>query len=351
MKKKILLIGLAALLAIFGAGLAPTQVEASASDNADGTGDDVSVITAKQISGDISSDPQDIAWHGAPRTVVSLLAQDVAEPKEFNPSASQVAVQALRNGREIALRLEWVDVSKDTAALRHDDYRDSAAVMFPVNPTGENPPDEVQEILPFMGDDGNMVNIWHWKADWQREGTNEAALKDGTYPNMQADYYINETAGASSVSAEAQADSGTGCSDCVGNPCGSSKKLGYSGGNNAQTLMTGEGDNQGVFDAGQFSNNILSTESMRKSSVEDLNAEGFGTLTTQGSQDVGGYGVHGNDVWKVVVKRNIATSDKHDTQFARFEQYVPVAFAVWDGSHGERNGMKGRSTWHYLKVE
>lgn len=349
MKKKLLIFGLVAMLSVFGMGIAADQVEASATDNADKTGDDVDVITAKQISGDISLDPQALEWAGAPVTVVSLLPQDVTEPKEFAPSARQVAVQALRNGREIAIRLEWVDVSKNTAALRHDDYRDGAAVMFPLDPTGEKPPDEVQEVLPFMGDDGHSVNIWHWKADWQREGGTETALKDAQYPNMQADYYINETAGASQLPYAGQADSGTGCSDCVGNPC--KGPLGYSGGNNAQTLMTGEGNNQGVYDIGQAANNIMSKESLRKSSVEDLNAEGFGTLTTQASQDVLGNGIYGNDAWKVVLKRNIATSDKNDVQFARFEMYVPIAFAVWDGAHEERNGMKGRSTWHYLKIK
>jgi hypothetical protein len=37
-------------------------------------------------------------------------------------------------------------------------------------------------------------------------------------------------------------------------------------------------------------------------------------------------------------------SDPNDVQFKPGSNF-PVAFAVWDGSNVERNGMKGISTW------
>tara|TARA_B100000315_G_scaffold236523_1_gene252375 strand:- start:9300 stop:10355 length:1056 start_codon:yes stop_codon:yes gene_type:complete len=351
MKKKLLTIGLVAMLSFFVTGI--DKVEAGgATLNADQTGGvDVASIASKEVSGKISTNPFAAQWESAPTTVVSLLPQDVTEPKEFAPAVTQVAVSVLRNPCSVAIRLQWKDVSKDTAALRHDDYRDGAALMFPMKPTDDTVGDEVQGVLPFMGDDGNAVNIWHWKADWEREGSVEVAFKDGTYPNMQADYYINETAGQSSIRA-ANSNTGTGCSDCVGNsnPC-SGSALGMGSESAGQTLMTGTGDHEGVFDAGEHSKNILSTESLRASSVEDLNAEGFGTLTTQASQDVSGYGAHGNNSWSVVFVRSVSTKDSNDVQFSDFSGAIPVAFAVWEGSNGERNGMKGRSTWHWLKLK
>jgi len=357
MKKRLLLmIGLAVLVSIFCEGIILDRVEAfigggAVVGRADETTDseEPRVISVKKVSGDISLDPFAPVWADAPSTTIALVPQNVAEPMEFSPAVKQVAVNAVMNQKEIALRLEWVDPHKNSFALRHEDYRDSAAIMFPVDPTGEMPPEEVQEILPFMGDDGSAVNIWHWKADWEREQGVELPLDDFQYPNMQADYYINEEEGTDRAVPAATSDTGEYCSDCVGN-ANKSKKLGHAK-VAAQTIMSSEGDNQGVYDAATHLNNILAKESLRFSSVEDLNAEGFGTLTTQDSQDVKGYGVHGNNVWRITVKRTIATKDKGDTQFSKFDGFVPIAFAVWEGSQGERDGLKGRSTWHYLKVK
>ena len=97
-----------------------------------------------------------------------------------------------------------------------------------------------------------------------------------------------------------------------------------------------------------------------RSQIEDLNANGFSTLTTQPSQNVIGNGLwepHGSlkggccigPSWRVVMKRSIVTGDNNDAQFTSGAS-IPVAFAVWDGAHVERNGMKGISTWYTLKM-
>ena len=57
---------------------------------------------------------------------------------------------------------------------------------------------------------------------------------------------------------------------------------------------------------------------MRVSAVEDLNAEGFSTLTTQANQDVDGEGNWRNNRWSVVFKRNLeALVTQNDSQFNR----------------------------------
>ena len=75
------------------------------------------------------------------------------------------------------------------------------------------------------------------------------------------------------------------------------------------------GKNEGVFNPGRATGNILSDNTMRKSSVEDLNAEGFSTLTTQASQDVSGAGNWNNNRWMVVFKRSLTTNNSNDMQF------------------------------------
>jgi DMSO reductase family type II enzyme heme b subunit len=106
------------------------------------------------------------------------------------------------------------------------------------------------------------------------------------------------------------------------------------------------GKNEGVFNAGRATGNILSDASMRVSPIEDLNAEGFSTLTTQAHQDVQGNGNWSNNRWSVVFKRSLTNSDANDTQFTGGK--TPMAIAVWNGQNKERNGQKGVTQWNTL---
>jgi DMSO reductase family type II enzyme heme b subunit len=92
-------------------------------------------------------------------------------------------------------------------------------------------------------------------------------------------------------------------------------------------------------------------EESRSSPVEDLNAAGPGTLTTQDRQDVSGKGQYSNGRWKVIFLRSLQTDDEDDAQFWPGLQ-TWVNFAVWDGSHKDMAGQKSVSEiWHHLIFE
>lgn len=92
-------------------------------------------------------------------------------------------------------------------------------------------------------------------------------------------------------------------------------------------------------------------EEGRDSSVEDLNAAGPGTLTTQDRQDVSGRGRYSNGRWKVIFLRSLKTDDEDDAQFWPGLK-TWVNFAVWDGSHKDVDGKKSVSEiWHRLTFE
>ena len=80
--------------------------------------------------------------------------------------------------------------------------------------------------------------------------------------------------------------------------------------------------------------------------VEDLNAEGFSTLTAQDQQDVKGKGLWSKNKWRLVFKRKLKTNDDNDVQFTGSSL---MAVAVWNGSNKERNGQKGLAGWLLLK--
>ncbi|HBO83837.1 MAG TPA: hypothetical protein DD641_02420 [Deltaproteobacteria bacterium] len=84
--------------------------------------------------------------------------------------------------------------------------------------------------------------------------------------------------------------------------------------------------------------------------VEDLMAEGFGTLTYQTSQDVRGIGLWLEGRWEVVLLRMMRTLDENDVEFEN-KGLFPIAFAVWNGANKERDGQKSISTWHSLRIE
>jgi DMSO reductase family type II enzyme heme b subunit len=106
------------------------------------------------------------------------------------------------------------------------------------------------------------------------------------------------------------------------------------------------GKNEGVYNPGRATGNILSDATMRKSPVEDLNAEGFSTLTTQATQNVDGKGNWNNNRWAVVFKRALSTNDANDTQFSGGK--TPMAIAIWNGANKERNGQKAVTQFHTL---
>ena len=84
----------------------------------------------------------------------------------------------------------------------------------------------------------------------------------------------------------------------------------------------------------------------RLSPVEELNAEGFSTLTIQEEQNVQGKGVWRNNRWRVIFHRSLRNSDTADVQVNGSTQ---MAIAVWDGANKERNGQKGMVGWILLR--
>jgi hypothetical protein len=231
-----------------------------------------------------------------------------------NISVKTVMIKMASNGQEIGVWANWGDQTLNNTTIGPQDFRDQVAVQFPVQKAGAPP-------FQCMGQSGGTVNIWRWNAEWQKDlGLGVAGMwdVDNQYPSIAWDYYYEEPAG------------GVTYTDRIGRSLG-------------------------PFNEGIWSGNIMSDPDLRVGSVEDLNANGFSTLTTQASQDVVGNGLWepygalkggccSGPTWRVVMKRSLITKDPNDVQFKNGASF-PVAFAVWDGSNVERNGMKGISTW------
>jgi hypothetical protein len=212
--------------------------------------------------------------------------------------------------------------------------------MFPVNQGGEEPPFT-------MGGDGERVNIWQWKATWDREG---AGKNDNSAMGDMEDQYKYMAMGSGSYYMYEPNGKLSGLDTVHGQPGTKTASYASKGAGNITKRSTnidfGMGKNEGVYNPGRATGNILSDATMRVSAVEDLNAEGFSTLTTQAHQDVQGEGNWRNNRWSVVYKRALTTSDANDTQFKGSK--TPMAIAIWNGQNKERNGQKAVTQWNTL---
>lgn len=277
------------------------------------------IIPVKTISGEIPGAASPGWKEVVEEVIVPMSGQVVAKPRNYNPSVKVVYVQAVTNGKEIGIRLRWTDGTRNDKFIQSEQFKDAAAVEFPVKKP------ELPDKPHFaMGNAEQTVNIWHWKAEWQKDLSGMADMED-QYPDMamgSAGYYMYEPA-----------------------------PRGVAIDKRTTFIDNGAGKDEGVYKTGAWAGNIFSDPTKRISPVEDLNAEGFGTLTTQAHQDVKGSGNWSNSEWSVVFIRSISDSDPNDVQFDKMGDYVPVAFAVWDGSNGERDGLKSVTAWHYLKMK
>ncbi len=119
------------------------------------------VIMAKKVRGDLPIDPKDGAWTKAVAITVPFAPQVMAKPRIYESKIKELKVRALHNTKEIAFLVEWEDPTED-ATVDIDRFSDAIALEFPSQST---------KVKPHfaMGDKENTVNIWFWKAGWQKE--------------------------------------------------------------------------------------------------------------------------------------------------------------------------------------
>lgn len=265
-------------------------------------------LTVKYIDSDLGG--ADRALGQSDAYTLELQMQDKAFPNGGG-SVQEVKVRSFHNGETIFFGIKWNDESKNDRAIAHEQFRDAVGLMFPLEQVKEISPEK--PFSPRMGDRGKSVNIWHWKADWEKD----LSVDDGKehmedeYPNMFTDFDFNPEPVRYHKEAYGRSD-----------------------------LMAG----------GIAAGSLLSLPN-RGRSVEDLNAVGFGTLTSQENQDVNGKGSWSNGKWDVVVYRPLTTPDKNDVQFTPGKSTF-FNMAVWNGNEGDRNGQKSISIrWRPLEIE
>jgi len=241
--------------------------------------------------------PDDAAWGNVPVFTAALLPQDMVEPRLLQPSTDKVDVRAVTDGQRIVFRLEWADATKDDIPGLGK-FSDACAVQLPVTTAADVP-------APQMGEAQRPVEITYWRAFWQSTVDGREDSVQALFPNATVDHYPFEAASLEKGSA-------------------------------AQTEMA-----KRYAPARALGNTMAGP---RDRPVQDLVAEGPGTIRPAEKQQSDGRGVRTKAGWRVVLSRPVPTGleSGHRTQ---------VAFAVWEGTHQEGGSRKMRSVWVPLLLQ
>jgi hypothetical protein len=254
---------------------------------------DLQVVKA----GKIALDADDSAWRDAPVHGSKLILQDLVEPRLMESSTQEVRVQAITDGSEIAFRIEWLDAISNDAAKPHH-FVDGCAVQLPQKIDASVP-------APQMGETSKTVEISYWRADWQAIVDGRADDITSLYPNAKPDHYPFN---ARSLENNPDAQRETA--------------IRYSPAKAAGNFRQGP----------------------REKPVEDLIAEGPGTLSPNPQGSSRAKGVRTSEGWVVVITRPMPAGFTRD-------QPTQIAFAVWEGAHGETGARKMRTGWVNLLLK
>lgn len=266
--------------------------------------------------GEMLLDPSHTAWLNVPGPRLAM--RPVWQRMDLQTT---INVQAVRNEGEIAISISWDDPTMD---LERGPglFPDGIAVMFAGS-------EEIPPLPMAVHVEGDTqlppANIWQWKANRQYAASSELALTGGHPAAGESRWH---RFGPPPV--EGEAPSGAAPSGELG-----------------QDLRLDDT----LYMSAIAAANPHADPLLRRFAVLEANAEGFGTLTYQRAEEQGvlGTAVWANGRWFVNMIRPLKSAGENDVDFSRSNR-IPVAFAVWDGSKGDRGGNKHISGWHWLVV-
>lgn len=249
------------------------------------------VLTALRTEEKVpANDPYDPFWRRVPSVEVALSAQQVTPPK--GGSRLSLTARAVNDGTNLYVLAEWPDEAPDRAVSGSAEFTDSVAVQFPSVASQQVP-------ALCMGDPSAHVNVWQWRAASQAD-VNRGFQGDvlDRYPRAVSDDYPFR--------------------------------------------------DDDVFYPGRHLGNPLS-QTARESAVDNLVAGGFGSLTPDPWPALTGWGGWRDGKWRVVFSRPLQADREGSVSFGPTD-VSDVAFAVWDGEAGERDGIKSVANFMTLRI-
>jgi hypothetical protein len=215
-------------------------------------------------------------------------------------------VQAVHDGKSIAVRISWEDQSRDEHATQSESFEDAVAVeLYHGN----------AEPFLGMGSVDQSVDVWFWDADRQT-----SIDVEDQYPNVVVDEYpFSETA-----------------------------------------VTTAEYRRQGTLRNEQPSISLPALAAgnqivpgAARSGGSDLAVGGPGSVTFRvpKNQLVTAIGQWEEGRWSVVLRRALSVDSPDEGVSLGPGEKASVALAIWNGSRRDRDGQKLITIWQDLELE
>ena len=276
-----------------------------------------SLVVASFLEDEIDLAQGEALFAEVPVARFPLVGQIMEPGRNFYPSASSIAVQAVYNTREIAFLLRWNDMRADTAghndpALEVPDWDEDNAVAAPSADAG--------------GDD-----------DFFGDAEADTPAGDDFFGEAEApagDDFFGESTEAAAVPGGASE-----FSDAVAIQL---------------PLVLPTGIRKPYFLFGDTSNAVdlwfldLARATEAGAPVRQYVGRGSGALESVVGDTFEASATYVDGEWRVLIKRPLDAMSGTDFREGLF---VPLAFSVWDGFNRERGNKRAVSQWFYVYAE
>ncbi|HXU31997.1 MAG TPA: c-type cytochrome [Thermoanaerobaculia bacterium] len=241
----------------------------------------------------------------APPAYFPVIGQITEPGRAFHPSANGVTVRAVYNARDIAFLVTWHDMRADVSGHNAPDL----AI----------PPDEDQKEGAEAPAPAGGEGIFG-----EEEAPATAAAPAG------GDVWGEDSAEAPGAAGAASTPD-TEFSDAVAIQL-------------PAQLPTGIRKPYFIFGDGQNPVDIWFVD-LAKKVAQRYNGAGSASLSVVEGEDVSAVASYDHGEWSVIFKRALRATG--GVSFVE-DQYVPIAFSLWDGAQRERGNKRGLTRWMYL---
>ncbi|HET6362524.1 MAG TPA: c-type cytochrome [Gemmatimonadota bacterium] len=258
------------------------------------------VVRAGRVEGDLPASVDDAAWETAERFYVPLVGQVIVRPRWFSPTVDGVWVQALHNGRELAMRLVWHDPSESPDPDWDEWQAKVLALMAPADAPAESSPDTAATEPSTAAS----------AAEGQADTTAVAAASPGvSYPDAFVVQFPRSI------------------------PDGMERPYFLMGDDRDPVYLW-------RWESGQQASEQLARGLAR---YEPLAGAQPGALTTEAVFDQG--------EWRLMLRRTMDAEGVTDRLAFEPGRAIPMALFAWDGSNGETGTQGAIGSWYFLYLD
>jgi hypothetical protein len=281
---------------------APAVHQAPAPSSDEPQPEPIKLIVKRVASMSDAIDPFAPMWMDAQAVNIPLEPQMLTTPMLEHATVKEASARAVTDGNRIAWLIAW-DADQPATVSDTGQFSDAVGIQFPL----------IEDASYMMGGPGMPVQAFYWRAQWQKDIDDRFQDVYAMYPNFfSCGYWFAE-------------------------------------GDFPPRVPESFSDvrSHQWFVAQQAGNPMADFNRTRP--VDEMIAEGFGTLTYKPEGIADGRGEWRDGRWYVVFDRPIA-DDALSRQF-RAGESSQFGVAVWDGGAGNVGSRKHYSFWVPFEVE